>query len=133
MGGCWGLGGQRRARRHSRGARGGAGRQGWEGRRGAEQARRCSGRLLPLPISLSLSPPPPSETTYFNESYEGARKAVDDVMDAYQALLARLRWVPGRAGGLVLRAGRTWQHAQSGVVACWTAAMPCWHGSGGLR
>lgn len=33
-----------------------------------------------------------AETVYFNESHDAARKAVDDVLDDFQALLGRLRW-----------------------------------------
>lgn len=41
------------------------------------------------------------ETVYFNESHDAARKAVDDVLDDYQALLGRLRWA-GRLAGRLL-------------------------------
>lgn len=32
-----------------------------------------------------------AESVYFNESYQAASKAVDDVLGAYQGLLGRLR------------------------------------------
>lgn len=51
-------------------------------------------QLQPLCLCY-LNQRPPADTVYFNESCDAARKAVSDTLDAFQALLGRLRWVQG--------------------------------------